>query len=250
VIQFCSHTPTINAAHSWLCNYDTLFTQAANSYQWLRYGVPLPETNQYLANYSKYGLSGISVLSTVSGCTEQSAVYTITPQWSGYYFDAMGNPCAGDTVAFAVLHPNGLSGQETILWFKNGVALSSMTNSDTLLITSPAKYECKVINSASNCPYDTAYALVNYTCSVVGIHEKERDSFGSIFPNPASESFTLNYTKYPLPENIQICDATGRLIKSVPVSATNTEINISDLAKGLYFIRTGGKEPPLILFKQ
>jgi hypothetical protein len=118
VIQFCSHTPTVFITHPDLCNYDTLWTQPADSYQWLAYGAPIPETHQYLPNYSQYGSSGFSVLSTFNGCSELSAANTHSAQSSGYYFDLIGNPCAGDTVAFAVLHINGsLPGSENIYWF-------------------------------------------------------------------------------------------------------------------------------------
>ncbi len=38
IIQFCSHTPTVYSSNSWLCYYDTLWTQTANSYKWFYYG--------------------------------------------------------------------------------------------------------------------------------------------------------------------------------------------------------------------
>ncbi len=196
VIQFCSHTPTIYTSHPWLCKYDTLWTQPADSYQWFTYGVPLPETSQYLPDYSQYAISGFSVISTLNGCSELSEVYTESPEWSGYYFDIMGDPCAGDTVAFAVLHTNGfLSGLENILWFKNDTLLPSMTNEDTLLISTEGKYECKVINPNSNCPLDTTSYVIEYDCGSVGIERVDQELFWTIFPNPASETITIKFTK-------------------------------------------------------
>lgn len=249
VIQFCSHTPTVYTSHAWVCYADTIWTQPANSYQWFAYGLPIPETNQYLTNYSQYGNSGFSVISTLNGCSELSQAYTDSPQWSGYYFDATGNPCVGDTVAFAVLHINGfLSGSENILWFKNDTLLPLITNEDTLLITTSGKYECKVIDPNSNCPLDTtAYAIV-YNCGVVGVEERGRELFWTVFPNPASETITIKFTK-PGQETIQIFSAVGHLIRSITVSAT-TKINISDLPGGLYFIRLKNNQcPPLKFIK-
>ncbi len=168
VIQFCNHTPTVYTSHPWLCKNDTLWTEAADSYRWFAYGTSLPETNRYLANYSRYSLGGFSVVSTVSGCSELSAEYSKPQESSGYYFDILGNPCAGDTVAFAVLHTSGsLTGSENILWFKNDTLLASMTNEDTLLISSAGKYECKVIDPATNCPLDTTSYAIVYNCSIV-----------------------------------------------------------------------------------
>jgi PKD repeat protein len=251
IIQFCSHTPTIYTSHAWLCNYDTLWTQAADSYQWFANGVPLPETNQYLADYAHYGISGFSVISTSNGCSELSEEFAQTPQWSGYYFDALGDPCLGDTVPFAVLHINGfLSGFENILWFKNDTLLPLMTNEDTLLIAAPGKYECKVSNPNSDCPLDTTSYVLEFNCTVAGINERSQELSWSIFPNPVSETITIKFTKYPVQETIQIYSAIGRLIKSVEASGITT-LGVADLPNGLYFIRlNNNKQHPLKFIKQ
>ncbi|HOY31389.1 MAG TPA: PKD domain-containing protein [Bacteroidales bacterium] len=250
IIQFCSHSPTIYTTLPWLCNYDTLWTQAADSYQWFAYGVPLPETNQYLPDYFQYNISGFSVISTVNGCSELSELYTESAVWPGYYFDALGDPCIGDTVPFAVLHINGfLSGSENILWFKNDTLLSFMTNEDTLFISTEGKYECKVINPNSNCPLDTTSYVLQYDCGVVGIEVRDQELFWSIFPNPASETITIIFAKYPVQEEIQIYSATGCLTKVMDVSGA-TSLSVADLPNGLYFIRLKNNEqPPLKLIK-
>jgi hypothetical protein len=248
VIQFCSHTPTIYTSNPWVCKYDTLWTRPADSYQWF-YGVALPETNQYLANYYQYNITGFSVLSTLNGCSELSEQFTDSPQWSGYYFDGIGDPCAGDTVAFAVLHINGfLSGLETILWFKNDTLLPLMTNEDTLLISSPGKYECKVIDPTSNCPLDTTYAVLEYDCGAIGMDEKGQELSWSIFPNPASETITIKFMKYCEQEEIQIYNAIGVLTRAITSSSATTKINIADLPDGFYYILLKNNKRPALKF--
>ncbi len=251
VIQFCSHTPTIYSTNSWLCNFDTLWTQSADSYQWFTNGVALPETNQYLANYAQYNSSGFYVLSTIGGCSELSELSTETAEWSGYYFDAIGDPCNGDTVVFAVLHIDGfLSGSETIEWYKNDVLLPSMTNEDTLFISTSGEYECKVVNPSSNCPLDTTSALVEYDCGVADITEKFQEPVWTIFPNPTSESITIKFSTPILNEQIQIYSAMGHLTREINVSGT-TILDVTDLPNGLYFIRIKtDKRPPLKFMKQ
>ncbi|HUM48223.1 MAG TPA: PKD domain-containing protein, partial [Chitinophagales bacterium] len=217
VIQFCNHAPTINTAHPWLCQLDTLWTQTADSYQWFVYGQPIPETNQYLPHYYQYNNGpGFSVVTTVNGCSEQSVAFGESPEWSGYYFDALGNPCDGDTVAFAVLHINGfLSGLENILWFKNDTLLPLMTNEDTLTITTPGRYECKVIDPNSHCPFDTTSYLLELDCEVNGILEAEGNLFWNIFPNPASETIVIKFSHYFMSDQVQIYNSIGRLTKEV-----------------------------------
>ncbi len=251
VIQFCNHTPTIYTSHPWLCEYDTLWTQTADSYQWFAYGIPLPETNQYLPDYARYSISGFSVISTLNGCSELSEVFAENAVWSGYYFDALGDPCIGDTVAFAVLHINGfLSGLENILWYKNDTLLTFMTNEDTLFISTSGKYECKVINPNSNCHLDTTYYLLEYDCGIVGIEEREYQLFWNIFPNPSSETITIKFKKYSVQDEIQIYSAIGRLTKVIDVSGTRT-FSIADLQSGLYIIRLkNSKQNPLKFIKQ
>jgi len=250
IIQFCNHTPTIYTSLPWLCNYDTLWTQAADSYQWFAQGIPLPETNQYLPDYAHYGITGFSVISTLNGCSELSEEYTETPQWPGYYFDAVGDPCVGDTVRFAVLHTSGsLSGLENILWFKNDTLLQSMTNEDTLFISTSGKYQCKVTNPNSNCPLDTTSSIVEYHCEVSGTQERDQELFWTIFPNPASNTITIKFTKYPVQETIQIYNAIGSLTRSINATTATMNINIADLANGFYYIQLKNNKQALKFIK-
>ena len=242
VIQFCNHTPTVYITHPLLCNYDTLWTEAGDSYQWFNYGNAIPETNQYLANYGQYGIGGFSVLTTVNNCSELSTEYFQFPAWSGYYFDAIGDPCAGDTVVFAVLHINGsLSGFENIEWYKNDTLLTSMANEDTLFITDEGTYECRVINPNTDCPFDTTTSSIEYDCgaSGVGAVNHGQEIFWNIFPNPASEKITIKFKNH-VQDEVQIYSITGRLIKTV-MATGNTEINITDLAPGIYCVRLKNK---------
>lgn len=250
VIQLCSHTPTIYTSRAWLCNYDTLWTQPADSFQWFIYGVPLPETKQYLANYAQYNISGFSVVSTTNGCSELSKTFTEIAQWSGYYFDlaGFGNPCLGDTVFSVVLHTSGfLSGFENILWYKNDTLLPLMTNKDTLPIYGRGKYECKVINPNSNCPLDTTYNLIKFDCETSGLKELTKDMLWDVFPNPATETITITSKHQLTNDHIQIYDIMGRMIHEVEAQA-KTEIYIADLPNGLYHIRLKNNSPLVLKF--
>ena len=249
IIQFCNQTPTVYTNNPWLCIKDTLWTQHADAYQWLINGISIPETNQSLPNYSRYGISGFAVFSTQNGCTELSKPFKNTPIWSGYYFDALGNPCIGDTVKFTVLHMNGfLSGVENILWYKNDTLLPLMTNKDTLFITSKGKYECKVINPNANCALDTTSYFIEYNCVSVGLEEKVQDLYWSVYPNPASEFVTIKFSNFRKEESIQIYNAIGVFIKTIITYETAPKINIVDLPTGLYFIRLKNNNLPALKF--
>jgi PKD repeat protein len=248
-LQFCNHTPSIYTKNNWVCEYDTLWTQPADSYQWLYYGDLIPETKQYLANYNKYGQFGLAVISTINGCSELSQQFTESAEWSGYYFDGIGNPCLGDTVAFAVLHINGfLSGNENILWYRNDTLLTAMINEDTLLITRNGKYECKVSNPITNCPYDTTSIKFEYNCNTVGITIKKQETYLTIYPNPSQEIIFLKFASPPKNEHIDIYNAIGQLEMSSLAQSLEMNINISHLANGVYYIRLNGHPGSCVKF--
>lgn len=239
-VQLCSHTPTIYTSNSWLCNYDTLYTQAADSFQWLCGGTVIPgATKQYLPDYAQYNNSGIfSVIATVSGCSELSEQYFPQPVFSGYYFDLLGDPCNGDTVAFAVLHNSGsLSGFELILWYKNDTLLSQLTSEDTLLITEGGLYEVKVVDTTSKCPHDTTYYSIKYDCNTQSIAKKVTTPFTALYPNPATKQIILKWNNKIGGRKVRIYAIDGRLIKEIALGPDFMhKINIAGLQPGIYFL--------------
>ena len=56
-----------------------------------------------------------------------------------------------------------------------------------------------------------------------------------IYPNPASDYININTEKI---KSINIYDLQGKLMKSIDCKDDITNVNISDFAKGVYFIET------------
>ncbi|MCB9046831.1 MAG: T9SS type A sorting domain-containing protein [Chitinophagales bacterium] len=250
IIQFCSHTPTIYTNNAWLCNYDTLWTQTADSYQWFYNYDRLPEHDRSLINYKAYGISQFAVMSTVNGCSELSQTFSKTPEWSGYYFDIMpnGDPCKGDTVWFSVLHINGtLSGTENILWYRNDTLLQSSINKDTLFITTEGKYECKVVDPATHCPYDTTTSSVTFNCGTTYIAKSPVQKVWRIFPNPVNSSITVTFAEDAVPAVLNIYNTAGYLVQKTLVESGD-RVDVSDLSPGLYFIRLGNGSYSVLKF--
>lgn len=58
----------------------------------------------------------------------------------------------------------------------------------------------------------------------------------SLYPNPVSDIFNLSSTTSTI-ENITLTDLNGRTVKNINVnSLSSTEVNISDLTSGMYFV--------------
>lgn len=101
---------------------------------------------------------------------------------------------------------------------------------------------------------NTAYIYFDYNAPIVtnttistidiilGAAESVHEVDNSFFPNPASNCFTVKFEK-EMKGTLMIFDATGRTVKSVQLSnTTNTQVNVSDLAPGLYSISIPGAE--------
>lgn len=61
-------------------------------------------------------------------------------------------------------------------------------------------------------------------------------SVSSVFPNPAANNFTISLDKFE-GINATIFDTYGRNVKSLNLTNTKTNVNVSNLASGLYFVQ-------------
>jgi hypothetical protein len=69
-----------------------------------------------------------------------------------------------------------------------------------------------------------------------GLNTLKKQSVVSFFPNPAKDAITLKYTTTNTID-VTVYNVLGAKVKSFTHSSNETTLNISDLDKGLYFIR-------------
>ncbi len=71
----------------------------------------------------------------------------------------------------------------------------------------------------------------------IGIKKLSDDHLFTFYPNPATNSITIDYKSLAKNYNVKIYDVTGRLVKnSDHLSLATTIINIDDLEKGIYLL--------------
>jgi hypothetical protein len=92
-------------------------------------------------------------------------------------------------------------------------------------------------------PHNSELAGSNWNGTTISIDEisflyqlttglnESTDSRLSVYPNPAMQSFGVNGGTF---DQLNIYDATGKLLKSVTKSSEN--VSVSDFARGLYFV--------------
>jgi hypothetical protein len=129
-----------------------------------------------------------------------------------------------------------------------GMAMSWATFTVNLTYTSSvAPDSCMIVLKASGTtPTNNDYLWVDnlaFSGSITGINNIENNiSDVSIFPNPATENFTIELNvKKASPINFKLVDLTGKLIKEITASEVfgnyKTSISITDIAKGSYFLK-------------
>ncbi|MDD2634752.1 MAG: immunoglobulin domain-containing protein [Bacteroidales bacterium] len=69
-----------------------------------------------------------------------------------------------------------------------------------------------------------------------GIDDETTNEGILIFPNPAKDYLTISDVSYNI-ENIEIINATGQIITSFLVNSNEITLNLSNFAKGIYFLK-------------
>lgn len=263
VIQFCDHTPTIFTSNTWLCNYDTLWTQPADAYQWLSQDQPIPETGSSVANYQQYPGSTFTVMATQDGCSELSQPFAANPAWPGYYYDAAwgGDPCAGDTALLIVKHSDGFLPVNTLVrWYRNGALLAAENDKDTLYIWEDGDYLGMAVDPGSDCPKDSVFYSIEYACEVdttdtldtiAGLPQTRMNGNDRLllYPNPASGMLTIACHGECNDEEVEVFDATGRLVKSMQLESFMI-LDVSDWPHGMYILKKYQSGQAQRFFKQ
>jgi hypothetical protein len=135
-----------------------------------------------------------------------------------YYFDdvQMALPCATTTSSIT----------ETALDVYN--APSGMT------YTTSGIYN-DTISNAAGCD---SIITIDLTMSFTGISEYELGSI-ELYPNPSTENITISVNEMFLAYPIRIMDQAGRVVIKSEVVALETEIDITKLESGIYYVKIG-----------
>lgn len=87
----------------------------------------------------------------------------------------------------------------------------------------------------AKCPHNYESLPTEYTCTAVSVNSYEdRNSHLNIFPNPVSQTLTIEGNDIT---QIDFYNIAGQLINSMPISNSHATINVSNFAEGIYFIK-------------
>jgi len=127
----------------------------------------------------------------------------------------------------------GTENTDTDFW-DFGDNLTSTEHNPTHVYPNEGEYIVKHIIT-NNCISDT---IIHEVTSAIFLDIDNYISDFNIFPNPAKDYLIIENNKIVI-RNLYIIDINGKIVCSQPVSSKNTQINISYLDKGFYFIKIG-----------
>jgi len=98
---------------------------------------------------------------------------------------------------------------------------------------------CDSVTYGNSCEATVWGGVTSWTagpCGSMGINLPQNNLEAVIYPNPAKDILTVSLNKNSN-STIEILGMNGRTIKLLETKELQTEINISDLESGIYFIR-------------
>jgi hypothetical protein len=171
-VQECTQDPIVTPSNLVLCpnSTDTLFTQAADSYQWYREGVALIGATDSFLVVDAFSAAGAqySVETTVDNCTEMSPSvlvdgWVFLPIFVISEFPNGETLCEGDSVILTVGSPF----TNSISWFKNGSLIEGQSES-SYTVTANGTYS--VTAYTGTCPdYGETSLPLDYSFGVAPV---------------------------------------------------------------------------------
>ena len=194
-------------------------------------------------------LNGNNVL-----CPGESVVISAQPNntyaWSNNATTQSITVTTPGTYSTVLTGLNGCSTTSNAVNVTAGVATSSTINATSnssytlneVVYTQSGTYT-QILTNAAGC--DSTITL-NLTLTV-GIEEGSLTGV-TLYPNPTSESFTIK-TSAPVYGAFSIYDAQGKLVFAGEMTGTETNVNISSVARGIYYLRVPELSEPLRVVK-
>jgi hypothetical protein len=194
-------------------------------------------------------MNGNSVL-----CPGESLVISAQPNntytWSNNATTQSITVTTPGTYSAVLTGLNGCTSNSDVVTVTAGAATSSTIDATALssyvlnevVYTQSGTYT-QTLTNAAGC--DSTITL-NLTLTV-GIEEGSISDV-TLYPNPTSESFTIKAST-ALYGTYNIVDAQGKLVYTGEMTGTETNVNISSVARGIYYLRISELSEPLRVVK-
>ena len=170
------------------------------------------------------------------------------PYYTGWLVDEKINSQA-DTLWTELCYwsySNATSGSQTTDTIQMGVFSQGVYTVQLIIsiTTSTQNDSCNYTNLRDT--LDMAFPV----CGVTGIATLPTATASfTLYPNPASNSVTINIPESLIGSTATVSDVTGRVVNTVLLSTVNRQLPTHDLGSGVYFITVGNRTQKLIITK-
>ncbi|MCX6197951.1 MAG: peptidoglycan DD-metalloendopeptidase family protein [Bacteroidetes bacterium] len=170
----------------------------------------------------------------------ESSSYTIPFQGAGLspgyakFYLFMRDETAALTANLSILNPNG-STFNSWTYTSNTPYNSSYRSFSKLLPTIAGTYTFKATYNGTIC--STTFNIITTT----SVNETETPDAFSLFPNPATNSVTINIDETMLGSTAKVTDITGRRIAVIKLVTRNLQLTTENFLNGTYFVTIEGE---------
>jgi len=133
-------------------------------------------------------------------------------------------------------------------WTFTGASTTSSIEKNPTNITysEPGIYEVNLIASNSHGSDNSVKTCYIEVTTEVGLAEDEQPAILSLYPNPARDYLKIDVNDDIIGSEFAISDLTGKQLMKGLIQGRMTLVNISELKTGIYFFRTGSKNPKIV----
>jgi hypothetical protein len=143
--------------------------------------------------------------------------------------------CTGGSVTLTAVPTAGCTYQ----WYNGPTPIAGATTTNYIATTS-GNYKCRVTKTATGCFKVSNTIVVSVPCKEGELSVVNGESGFTIYPNPANDKLNIQINSNffsPFSFLLTITDLQGREIYTTQLNSLTTEINISDFASGMYFVK-------------
>ncbi len=135
-------------------------------------------------------------------------------------------------------------------WYPNNSVWDGQSNGWTLMETtldslvSISNFKLRFTFTSDGSVGQEGFAVddfsVYYNAIPVSLHENTSNKTFNLYPNPNNGNFNLKATSGIIGKNYQIFDMKGSIIQEDRISSTQSQIELSNAGKGIYFFKIVG----------
>ena len=204
----------------------TIYATGANSYIWSNSSTAPNITVSPTSSSNTYSVIGTNGY----GCSTQAVqVITMLPAPTiGVSSDKPNLACMEDLVTLTA------TGAASYQWVSGSTNLFYVGNTVNAFLNTTTVFTVTG-TGANGC--STSTTITQNITECVGVTKHSSTLSGiKVYPNPSNGEFTVELNSNDL-KTIEVCDLTGRLVKSYTGKDEQVNINIKTLANGVYYLK-------------